>query len=334
MRINRRRFLARAAIGAALLARPPSLTAAASSSPASAGKKKILFDTDIGSDIDDAVALAYLLAQPRCELLGITTVTGEPFKRAEMASALCRAAGRSEIPIFPGAETPLVVEQQQPRAPQHAALGAWPHATNFPRGEAVEFLRRTIRAHPGEITLLAVGPLTNIALLFRTDPEILRLLKELVLMCGKFGPEPKSWGDTEWNAKLDPEATSIVFASAPPVLRSYGLDVTSRVSMARDEVAQRFADARLRPVLDFAQVWFAKQKEIYFHDPLAAVSVFQPEVCRLARGAVSVELHDPKLKGRTLWRAEAGGRHEVALEVDPARFFDAYFGVFGAVPRR
>ncbi|MGB9625007.1 MAG: nucleoside hydrolase [Phycisphaerae bacterium] len=77
----------------------------------------ILLDTDIGSDIDDAVALAYLLRQPQCELLGITTVTGEPEKRARLADAICRAFGRSDVPIFSGAARPILVPQRQPAAP-------------------------------------------------------------------------------------------------------------------------------------------------------------------------------------------------------------------------
>ena len=79
--------------------------------------EKVILDTDIGSDIDDAVCLAYLLAQPRCELLGITTVTGEAVKRARMASALCKVA-KKKIPIFPGCEKPMFVPQLQTRAPQ------------------------------------------------------------------------------------------------------------------------------------------------------------------------------------------------------------------------
>src|SRR5437867_10805365 len=146
---------------------------------------KVLLDTDIGSDIDDAVCLAYLLAQPQCELLGITTVTGEADKRAMMASALCKVADK-EIPIFPGCEKPLLVPQKQPHAPQAAALSRWPHEGNFPQGEAVQFLRQTIRRHPGEVTLLTIGPLTNIGLLFALDPEIPSLLKALVSMCGVF----------------------------------------------------------------------------------------------------------------------------------------------------
>src|SRR5690348_11318405 len=78
---------------------------------------KVILDTDIGSDIDDALCLAYLLAHPECELLGITTVSGEAEKRAMMASALCKVAGK-KAPIFPGAENPLLIKAQQPYAPQ------------------------------------------------------------------------------------------------------------------------------------------------------------------------------------------------------------------------
>ena len=310
-------------------------SAPAAPSAASPARVKVLFDTDIGSDIDDAVALAYLLAQPNCDLLGITTVTGEPQKRAEMASALCRVAGRPDIPIYPGAAEPLAIEQRQPLAPQHEVLGDWPHATQFPRGEAIEFMRRTIRANPGEVTLLAVGPLTNIALLFRTDPEIPSLLKELVLMCGQFGQEGVTWGNKEWNAMLDPEATAIVFKSNPPNLRSYGLDVTLQVVMPAEEVATHFSeDPRLRLVLEFAQVWFKKQKQIWFHDPLAAVSLFHPDICEMERGQTTVVLSDGQDKGRTLWKADPRGSQQVAVKVEPPRFFQAYLKPFQTAARR
>src|SRR5688500_2376548 len=96
----------------------------------------LLFDTDIGSDIDDALALAYLLREPRCELLGITTVTGEPEERARMADAVCRAAGRVDVPIHAGAGVPFLVPQKQPEAPQKRALAQWPHRERFPAGSA------------------------------------------------------------------------------------------------------------------------------------------------------------------------------------------------------
>lgn len=290
--------------------------------------EKILLDTDIGSDIDDAVCLAYLLAQPQCELLGITTVSGQPMQRAMMASAQCKIAGK-DVPIYAGAAEPLLIAQKQPKAPQAAALANWEHDTQFPQGEAVEFLRRTIRAHPGEITLLTIGPLTNIALLFHTDPEIPHLLKQLVMMCGVFTADlPRRPTRLEWNALLDPHATAIVYRAPVRIHRSLGLDVTTQVVMEADEVRQRFQTQLLRPVLDFAEVWFQQRSEITFHDPLAAVSIFDPGVVEFARGAVEVEFNDPDALGQTRWQAEPTGGHDVALRVDAGRFFGSYFAVF------
>jgi len=290
---------------------------------------KVLLDTDIGSDIDDAVCLAYLLAQPECELLGITTVTGEAQKRAMMASALCKVAGK-QVPIFLGAEEPLLVAQKQPQAPQAGALANWDHDEDFPSGQAEEFLRSTIRENPGEVVLLTIGPLTNIALLFKTDPEIPSLLKGLVMMCGVFTDRPQSFGPVEWNARLDPHATAIVYRADVATHRSIGLDVTSRVVMDAESVRQRFSHGLLRPVLDFAEVWFSRphSQMITFHDPLATATIFDDRICSFEQGNVDVELDDEQQKGRTLWTpGGSAAKHEVALDVDSERFFEHYFSV-------
>src|SRR5262249_58606776 len=96
---------------------------------------KVIHDTDIGSDIDDAVALAYLLANPECELLGVTTVTGNVEQRAQLASVLCKVAGR-DVPIYPGSGDAILVPQKQPDVPQAEALVRWDHDQHFPKGAA------------------------------------------------------------------------------------------------------------------------------------------------------------------------------------------------------
>ncbi len=288
---------------------------------------KVILDTDIGSDIDDAICLAYLLAQPECELIGITTVSGEPQERAKIASALCQEAGKN-IPIYPGAEKPLLIPQKQAHSPQSAALTKWPHDTNFPQSEAVDFLRRTIRAHPGEITLLAIGPMTNVGLLLATDPEVASLLKGLVMMVGVFTNQLAGVGPLEWNAICDPHASAVIYQTPVAVHRSIGLDVTCQVTMNADEVRQRFQKKLLRPVLDFAEIWFEQRDIITFHDPLAAVTLFDDRICQFYRGNVEVELTSRHFMGATMWKPDNAGRHEVALKVDSARFFDHYFSVF------
>lgn len=291
---------------------------------------KVLVDTDLGSDIDDAVALAYLLAQPECELLGITTVSGQARERAMLVSALCRWAGQ-DIPIAPGAEHPLLVPQVQPDALQASALRSLPHDTVFPAGPAVELLRTVIHRHPGEIVLLTIGPLTNVALLFAVDPEVPGLLKGLVSMAGSF------WSGIndgyEWNIGLDPHAAAMVYRTPVPSHRSVGLDVTSQVKMSADEVRERFQSGPLRPVLEFAEVWFGggARHVVTFHDPLAAAAIFDDGVCRFDAGMVTVENIDPagsRPLGATRWSAGTpGAPHEVATSVDPARFFAHYFDI-------
>jgi purine nucleosidase len=271
---------------------------------------KVILDTDIGSDIDDAICLAYLLAQPECELLGVTTVSGEPVERAKLVSALCKAAGK-DIPIYPGSEQPILSVQRQPHSQQSAMLDRWPHETEFPRYEAVEFLRRTIRAN---------------------HPEIPALLKQLVMMIGVFTHQVRGVGPVEWNAICDPHASAVVYKAAPTIHRSVGLDVTNRVTMKADEVRQRFQTPLLRPVLDFAEVWFKERDTITFHDPLAATTLFDDQICTFRRGQVSVELMDEATMGMTLWK-EGEGPHEVALDVNPERFFEHYFGTVNAASR-
>jgi purine nucleosidase len=286
---------------------------------------KLILDTDIGSDIDDALCLAYLLSQPNCELLGITTVTGESTERAKMASAMCKIAGK-QIPIFPGAEQPLLIRQRQTHAPQAAALSRWEHDEDFPEVAAIEFLRQTIRQNPHEVTLLCIGPLTNIGLLFAVDREIPRLLKQIVLMCGTFTNYSHEFGPLEWNAVLDPHATAIVYRAPVPIHRSIGTDITSKVQMHAQEVRRRFTTPLLKLTLDFAEIWFKSKDVITFHDPLAATTIFDETICGFQQGNVEIDLSESPAIGQTLWKPdEPGANHEVAVSVNSTRFFDHYF---------
>ena len=287
-----------------------------------ADKTKVWLDTDIGSDIDDAVALAYLLANPDCELVGISTVSGEAVKRAQIADAIVTAAGRS-VPIFVGAEAPLLSKVNQPAAQQATQLTNWPHAATFPQLHAVEAMYAAIKANPGRLTLLAVGPMTNVALLTRMHPDAASLLKSTVLMCGEFFRRLPAWGEAEWNALCDPYAAAMVYDGLK--LRSVGLDVTMQVRMHQDEVAKRFSTGVLRVVYDFAKPWFERIDHITFHDPLAAVSIFTPGVMTCRRGRVSVELASERARGRTYFDEDPAGPHEVGAAVEADAFFQEYF---------
>lgn len=290
---------------------------------------KILLDTDIGTDVDDAVCLAYLLCHPDCELLGITTVTGEAEKRASLASVLCKAAGR-DIPIYPGAEHPMRGEQRQPIAQQAAALPRWPHETDFPMNQAIDFLANTIRAHPNEVTLLAIGPLTNIGMLFSAYPDVAELLEGFVMMGGAFGEDMPAQWKVEWNVAGDPLASEITYKAPVRLHRSLGLNVTQQVVMPAEEVRKQFTAPLLRPVMDMAEIWFAQfYQSITFHDPLAAATIFDPDLCSYQQGTVKVDTVD--VPGKTIWQpGGSNAPHQVAIKVDADRYFDHFFRIVGS----
>jgi len=290
---------------------------------------KVLLDTDIGTDVDDAVCLAYLLSHPDCELLGITTVTGEAQKRASLASVLCEAAGK-DIPIYPGADHPMQGEQRQPTAQQAAALPRWPHQTDFPMNQAVDFLANTLRSYPNEVTLLTIGPLTNIGMLFSAYPDVAELLAGFVMMGGNFdeaGPEAQR---VEWNVAGDLLASEITYRAPVRLHRSLGLNVTQQVMMSADDVRDKFTMPLLGPVLDMAEIWFAGfHPFVTFHDPLAAATIFAPDLCTYQQG--TVKLDNVEKPGKTVW--QPGGPdapHQVAMTVDVHRYFDHFFSVVGS----
>ncbi len=275
---------------------------------------KILLDTDLGNDIDDAITLTYLLKQPACELLGVTTVTPGALDRAKLASAVCLDLGR-QVPIRPGAEFPLTGEPlQEPPFSAAELLARWPHQAGFPEGEAVSFLRQTIVAHPGEVTLVAIGPLTNVGRLLRDHPETARALKSLVLMGGRYFTDGSG---PEWNIRNDPAAAAVAFAAPVPHLRAVGLDVTRPVFLDAQAFRARFSGL----LADFGGPWLRRRDRVTFHDPLAAATVFEP-LCGYAKGNVTVEAD-----GTTLFTPDPAGPHEVAETVSAQDFFAHYFAV-------
>ena len=280
-------------------------------------KIPILLDTDPGNDIDDALAISYLLQKPECELLGITTVTGPVEQRAAIAEVLCRAAGREDVPIVCGRSEVIAYGQGQPWCAQYEPISTLPHRLDRKQDEAVDFLRTTIRSRPGEITLLSIGPFSNLALLFAIDPEIPFLLKGLVSMAGVFRSPTI---EAEWNCICDPVASAIIANSKRPQHEWVGLDVTLQCQMTKAECETRFTGPLLELVLRMATKWFDHAPNITFHDPLAAALIFHPDLCGYEKGSVKM---NPE-RGQTTF--EVGkGNDRVALSVDSERFFEEYF---------
>lgn len=282
---------------------------------------KILLDTDIGGDIDDAICLAYLLKEPQCDLLGITTVCGEPEKRAAVADAICRAAGR-QVPIVAGLDTTLQPVPLYPTPEGAGALEQWPHST-YEKGDAPEFLYEKIRENPHQVVLIAIGNLTNVATLFTAHPDAVGLLKGLSVMNGYFGQERLPEPLYNWNSWADPMASKIVFASAPASHRAVPLEVTDTLTIEAGQAEVLFpADSPLlQAVYAFGNAWLESSSKLTLHDPLAAVSVFHPDICQFERGFVQVETERESDMGGTAFTPSPQGTVEIARSVDRERFY-------------
>ncbi|HEY0866234.1 MAG TPA: nucleoside hydrolase [Fimbriimonas sp.] len=290
---------------------------------------KVLLDTDPGSDIDDAVCIGYLLSNPDCDLLGITTVTGEPEKRAMIASAVCHAYGREDVPIYPGAAAPLLIDSHQPYAPHARVLPRWPHRKDFESGEAVNFLRRTIREHPGEVELLTIGALTNIALLFTIDPEIPSLLRGVTIMGGRFVGGVPVHPPVEHNIRCDPHAAARVFNERGLAhLRVVGLDVTYIATQHKEDIRKSFCIPQFKPILEMAEEWFQVAEHLCYHDIVAAATIFEPALFGYKKGKVWVETCTD-LRGYTYFDDGAEHVHMVASEIDREGFLDHFCQVTG-----
>jgi purine nucleosidase len=234
------------------------------------------------------------------------------------------------VPVHVGASAPLLVPERQPHAYQSDALtDQWPHQTFDKRNTAIEFLRDTIRAHPSEITLLTIGPLTNIGLLCALDPDIPALLKGLIMVGGCFSAKEN---DEEWNIVCDPHAAAQVLA-APIELTSVGFDVTGQCRLEADECSRRFTQAGglFTFVAAMAEVFFrSAAPEIIFHDPLAAALLFEPSLCHATVQRIGVDLMHECTLGRTRPVDEAAAKpHHVAYSVEVTQFFAHYFAIVG-----
>lgn len=282
--------------------------------------KKILLDTDIGGDIDDALCLAYLLKEPACDLVGITTVCGEPEKRAAVAQVLCHTVGK-DIPIVAGTDTFLWPNACYPTPEGAPALAHWEHSL-FKKGDAPAFLYQKIQESPGQVYLIAIGNMTNVAQLFWRFPRAINLLAGLIVMNGYFGKEelPAPWYN--WNSWVDPLASRVVFSARTAIHRVIPLNITAQLTRPVAEAGSWFKQAsRLgKAIMEFGGAWMENEKTITFHDPLAAVSLFHP-VCQFETGSVQVALRPEIKQGATTFSPQPDGPLEVAWKVDADAFF-------------
>jgi purine nucleosidase len=246
--------------------------------PASAqqARMKVVLDTDIGTDIDDGWALGYALKSPSFQLLGVTVTDADTPQRGRLACKLLHRLGRTDVPVAVGRQTPAIpadrIDYQFTWAEDFQAYK--PVST-----PAVEFLAETIRRNPGQVTLIAVGPLQNIGDLVRLHPDIIPLVKRVVLMSGSVGPNASSPTPlAEWNVKVAIPEAQAVYAAAWP-LTIVPLDSTTYVRLEDPErEALRKAGTPLVVALEaLLRLWADRPtSRMTLHDQLALAEAQHP----------------------------------------------------------
>ena len=203
------------------------LTACLCGAAGTPAKIPIILDTDIGTDIDDAFALALIINSPEFELLGVTTVSGDTAARARIAAKMLWEAGGKwrQVPVVAGA----------PGSKQDINQAPWADGYTSPQildESAVDFMRGQIQRRPGQITIIAIGELTNVAALIKVYPIVATKIKRIALMGGSIarGYEPGSQPDAEWNIKSNATAAQVVFFSGIPIIMA-PLDVTGMLQL-------------------------------------------------------------------------------------------------------
>jgi purine nucleosidase len=274
-----------------------------------------VLDTDIGTDVDDILALALLASAAEVNLIGVTTVYGDTTLRARMARYVCDQVGRPEVAVAVGARETLTGRPVWWAG--HEGEGI-PNLDQMPVDAGLaagEYLRRVAREHSGSLDLFAIGPLTNVAAAISEDRSFAASLNRLYVMGGAFWMEK-----AEHNIKCDPEAADVVFRSGVPI-SVCGLDVTTRVWLREQEVrAIGRARGELGAALE-AQIrrwWaFTGMTENNPHDPLAVLMAIRPDLFRFEDCDVRVGLAEGDL-GRT-WTSSCGrGAVRIAADVDVA----------------
>ncbi|HZQ98224.1 MAG TPA: nucleoside hydrolase [Chloroflexota bacterium] len=302
---------------------------------------RLLFDVDTG--VDDALALLLALGTPGTQVLGVGTVAGnvELTKCTHNTLRVLELAGRADVPVAAGCVRPLV----QPLATAAHVHGddglggvALPLPTAQATGEhAVDQIVRLARANAGQLTLIALGPLTNVAVALQREPDLPRLVKELVLMGGAFARAGNMSATAEFNVWVDPEAARSVFEAG---FRTtiVPLDATMQ-AMLLDEHLDRLGGGQVARFVrdvtrDYMELYLRRygRRAAAMHDPLATAVALDPSLAADAPELpVTVETRGEWTRGMTVADRRLGerpdsppGRGRVVFRADADRFFEAF----------
>jgi purine nucleosidase len=282
-------------------------------------RMKILLDTDIGSDIDDAWALGLLIASPDVELVGVTITDGDTAARTKLACKLLHVSGRNDVPVAVGRPTP---------PPDQVDLQfTWGEDFTAKRPvsqSAADFIVDTLRARPGEVTLVAVGPLQNVADALRKEPKLGQLVKRVVLMSGSIAGN--AWSPTavaEWNVKRSIADAQLVYGTGLP-LTIVPLDSTTYVTLTTEERERlmKHPAALTRALESLYRLWIeSPAQRMTLHDQMAVAETLRPGGFFGRCESMPIRVDD---RGYTLVDKSAGKPVSVCLEPKRDEFMKFY----------
>ena len=281
--------------------------------------EKVIIDTDIGDDIDDAFAIALALKSPELEILGVTTTFGDTDARAKIVDRLLGEAGRTDIPVLAGTPTHTTNVMNQRR------YGEGGHFAKASHPNAVDFILEQIRRYPGQITLIAIGPLMNVGSLIDKDPATFLKLKRVVMMGGSiecgYGELwfcPERGPDAEWNIINDIPSAKKLFLSGVPLF-VMPLDSTQ---LKLDETKRAFLFKQGTPLTDALTLLYHEwgQQTPTLFDPVTVAYILNPKICPVQ--PMHIRVDD---KGFT--RKESGVPNaQVCMRSDADAFFRLQIG--------
>jgi purine nucleosidase/pyrimidine-specific ribonucleoside hydrolase len=293
---------------------------------------KIILDTDIGDDVDDALALGLICASGELELLGVTTVFANVQARSRQARSILKVAGGKflKVPVAAGCGASMA---SRPMDNAKAYLeGRLPNqdASCFPEAElpkpdprhGVDFLIDTLLSGSGDIVPVTIGAMTNLAMAMIKEPRIISKIPKVVAMAAEV---KKNF--SEWNIHCDPEAAALVFQSGLPIdvttseigtLCSFDRSHIDRLLVAK-------AGSMASHLGKTIELWQKSEKRMpSLFDPLALATMFKNDLVTWKTGTVTVDLQGNKTYGYTTFEEGASGPHRVAWTVDSKAALDFY----------
>ena len=291
--------------------------------------EKVIFDTDIGDDIDDAVALRLVLKCGEIQVLGITTAYKNSMQRAKIAAAVARESGQT-VPVYAGVDNPSVCwperlsgetlgEDGKIRLSQYFDFMAEERVETL---SAVDYILEVADKYPGEVTLLSLAPLCNLAAAYKKDPDRFNKLKRIVMMGGCF-----SYPFAEWNIRCDVESALTAFSS-PVEKWAVGYDITQAASLNEEQTERilRIKDAQVLRKMFEAYLTNQKFSKPTMHDPLTVSSLVKDYITYDKRRVKIIS--EGKDRGK-IFECDEGHEINVAVKADIGGFMEYLFATIG-----